>query len=203
MELDQQRLILGTDRPEDHLGAILGGPGSDVLRGVRADGQSREVRDAEVGSVDDHPGIQRQEPLGRGEQGIDVNLLDPLLLDDQMAEPDQELLEGSEVDRPATADSLECGVDLRLLHHPPSQGGVEQRQGQRAVLENFDELAAGTEEEHRSELGIEAAADDDLVAVELDHRLDADSLEVLGAGAGAPKTRWRGTPRALRRRLSS
>ena len=31
--------------------------------------------------------------------------------------------------------------------------------------------------------GIEAAADDDLVAVELDHRLDADSLEVLCAGA--------------------
>ena len=36
VELDQERLIFGTDRPEDDLGAILGGPGSDVLRGVRA-----------------------------------------------------------------------------------------------------------------------------------------------------------------------
>ena len=89
---------------------------------------------------------------GEASKGLMSTSLIQLLLDDQVAEPDQELLEGSEVDRPATADSLECGVDLGLLHHPPSQGGVERRQGQRAVLEDLDELAAGAEEEHRSEL---------------------------------------------------
>ena len=67
--------------------------------------------------------------------------------------------------RPRTP--LQRGEDPGLLHHPPRQGGVERRQGQRAVLEDLDELAAGAEEQHRAELRVEAAADDQLVAVEL------------------------------------
>ena len=105
------------------------------------------------------------------------------LLDDEMAEPYQELLESGEVDRATAADSLERGKNLGVLHHPASQRGVERGQGEGSVLEDLDELAASAKKEHRPELGIKAAADDDLVAVELDHRLDADSLEVLRAGA--------------------
>ena len=104
-------------------------------------------------------------PLGRGEQGVDVDLLDPGLLDDQLAEPHQELLQGREVDRLAAADALQGRVDPGLLHHPPGQGRVQRRQGQRAVLEDLDELAARAEEQDRAELRVEAAADDQLVAV--------------------------------------
>ena len=69
-----------------------------------------------------------------------------------------------------------------MLHHPPGQGGIEWRQGQRAVLENLDKLAAGAEEEDRAELRIETAADDQLIAVQVDHGLDADAQEMFGAG---------------------
>ena len=79
--------------------------------------------------------------------------------------------------RPRTP--LQRGVDPGLLHHPPGQRGVQRRQRQRAVLEDLDELAAGAEEQDRAELRVEAAADDQLVAVELDHRLDGHALEVL------------------------
>ena len=59
---------------------------------------------------------------------------------------------------------------------------VQRRQGQRAVLEDLDQLPAGAEQQHRAELRVEAAADDQLVAVQLDHRLDGHAQEVLGAG---------------------
>ena len=50
------------------------------------------------------------------------------------------------------------------------------------VLEHLDELAAHAEQEHRPELRVNAAAEDDLVAVaQLDHLLDGDALEMLGA----------------------
>ena len=50
----------------------------------------------------------------------------------------------------------------------------------------------GAEQQHRAELRIEAAAEDELVAVELDHRLDGDALEVLGAGLlASPRSRSR------------
>ena len=50
------------------------------------------------------------------------------------------------------------------------------------VLEHLDELAAHAEQEHRAELRVNAAAQDDLVAVaQLDHLLDGDALEVLRA----------------------
>ena len=81
--------------------------------------------------------------------------------------------------RPRTP--LSAVIDLGLLHHPAGQRGIERRQGQRAVLEDLDELAAGAEQEHRAELRVEAAADDQLVAVELDHRLHGHALEMLGA----------------------
>jgi hypothetical protein len=72
-------------------------------------------------------------------------------------------------------------VDLRPLHQPARQGAVERRQGQRAVLEHLDEGAAGAEENHRPELAINRAADDQLVALVLDHLADGDALE--GGGA--------------------
>ncbi len=49
------------------------------------------------------------------------------------------------------------------------------------VAEDFDQRAAGAEEQEQAELDVLAAADDQLVAVELFHRLDGDALEMTGA----------------------
>ena len=68
------------------------------------------------------------------------------------------------------------------LDQAPGERRVERRQGQRAVLEDLDQLAAHAEQQDRAELRVEAAADDQLVAGPVDHRLDRDALEVLGAG---------------------
>ena len=72
---------------------------------------------------------------------------------------------------------------MGLLHHAAGERGIERRQAEGAVLENFDELAAGAEEQHGAELRVGAAADDELVAVELDHGLDGDAQEVFLAHA--------------------
>ena len=101
--------------------------------------------------------------------------------DDELAEADQQLLELGEVDAPAAADALERRVDLRPLHHPPGERRVERGKAERAVLEHLDELAAHPEEEHRPELGVDRAPDDELVAGPVHHRLDGHALEVLGA----------------------
>ena len=79
------------------------------------------------------------------------------------------------------AHALEGRVDLGALHHAASQRRRERRQAEGAVLEDLDELAAEAEEQDGPELGVDAAADDELVAVPVDHRLHRDALEVPGA----------------------
>ena len=93
----------------------------------------------------------------------------------------------AQVHRRAAAHALERGEDLGLLHHPPGQRGIERRQAQCAILDDFDELAARAEKKYRAELGVEAAADDQLVTVERDHRLNAHPLEMLGTGVPADR----------------
>ena len=99
MERDHQRLVLGADRAGGRAGAVLGGPGDRRIGSDTGGWRAEESRVVDVPVVDDHPGVQRQEPVRRGEQGIDVDLLDPALLDDQMAEADQKLLERGQVHR--------------------------------------------------------------------------------------------------------
>ena len=76
---------------------------------------------------------------------------------------------------------FERGVDLGPLHHAACQRRGQRRQAQRAVLEDLHERAAEAEQQHRAELRIDAAAEDELVAVAVDHGLDGDALEVGGA----------------------
>ena len=87
------------------------------------------------------------------------------LLDDELAEADHQLLQRGQVDRRPAADALQGLEDPGPLHHPPGQGGVQRRQGQRAVLEDFHQLSAGAEQQDGAELRVEAAADDELIAV--------------------------------------
>ena len=133
-------------------------------------------------AVHHHARIQRQQPLGRGQQRVDVDLLDPALLDHQLAEAHQQVFQRRQIHRLAPAHALQRGEDLGLLHQAQRQRGVQRRQRQRAVFEDFHQLSAGAEQQHRAELRIEAAADDQLVAIKLDHRLHGHALEMLGAG---------------------
>ena len=49
-------------------------------------------------------------------------------------------------------------------------------------MQDLDQLPAAAEQEHGPELRVDGAAEDDLVPVEADHRLDRDAEEVPGAG---------------------
>ena len=111
------------------LGAVLGGPGTDVLGGVGADGRPGQVARRRCS---DSCTITRASSAssrsGEASSGLMSISLIHVLLDDELAEADQELLERRQIDRLAAADALERRVDLGLLHHPPGQGGIERRQ---------------------------------------------------------------------------
>ena len=139
----------------------------DVLRGIGADRRARAGRSSRVVRVvQDHAGVEGDQALGRGEQRVDVDLLDPGLLDDELAEADEQLLQRARSTGARPRTPLQRLEDAGLLHHPPRQRGVQRRQGQGAVLEDLDQLAAGAEQQDGAELRVEAAADDQLVAVE-------------------------------------
>ncbi len=125
--------------------------------------------------------VERDQPLRRGEQRIDVDLGNAPLLGDQHAEAHQQLLERCAVDRPPAPYAGQRGSDLGALDHAPRKGGGQRWQGQRPIAEELDQLAAGAEQQHRTELRIGRRADDQLVAGVVDHGLDGDALEVLGA----------------------
>jgi hypothetical protein len=54
--------------------------------------------------VEDDTGVECDEAVGRGKEGVDVDLFDPALFDDEFAEADDEGVECIEVDglRPRT-----------------------------------------------------------------------------------------------------
>ena len=152
-----------------------------VLARVRPDGRLGQILGGDVGWVEDDAGIEGQESVRRREQRVDVELGDGGLLHYQLAEAYEQLLETGHIDAGLTADALEGGVDLGPLHHPTRQGRRQGWQAQGAVLEDLHEGAAKAEEEHRAELRIDAASEDQLVAIAFDHGLDGHTPEVGGA----------------------
>lgn len=100
VEPDHQRLVFRPDRTDRHRGAVFQGRSADVLGRVGADGQLREIFFANFFPMNDDAGIECDLPILGDEKGIDVDLLDPWLLDDQPAESDEELLQRGEIDRP-------------------------------------------------------------------------------------------------------
>ena len=58
---------------------------------------------------------------------------------------------------------------------------IQRRQGQSAVAIDFDELAAGTEQNHGSKLGIDAAAENEFVAFQSHHGLNRHAGELVRA----------------------
>ena len=106
----------------------------------------------------DHAGVQGQQSLRRGQHRVDVNLFDPALLDYELAEAHQQFFDCRNIDRFAPAHTEQRVENLRLFHHPSRQGGVERRQSQGMVLEDFHQLPAGAKQDHRPELRVDAAA---------------------------------------------
>ena len=156
-------------------------PGRHVLHRIGANGGTRKLVFGRVRLVQDDAGVERDQAIGRGEQRVDVDLFDPALLDDQLAEADDQGIERVEVDGFAAAHAFERGEDLRLLHLMAGERGGERRQRERAIFLDFDELSAGSEEKHRAKLRIDAAAEDDFVAVEFGEGLHGDAEEMLRA----------------------
>ena len=70
------------------------------------------------------------------------------------------------------ADTAQRPRDPRLVDEPARQRHRQRRQRQRPVAQHLDQLAPGAEHQHRSELPIDGAPQDQLVArAAIDHRL--------------------------------
>src|SRR6185369_8351488 len=132
--------------------------------------------------MQDNSSIKSNQVFTGGKQWVDVDFLDPALLCDQLAKSDHQFFERSQVHRLASADALKRLVNLGSLDHTPRQSSIERRETESFVLEDLDQLTAHAEEQDRAELRIDAAAQDQLIAIaELDHFLNGDALEMLGA----------------------
>ena len=104
VELDQQRLVLGADRADqERRGPSWSVQGPTYCDRVGADRRPGQRPRRSSPGRGRSPGRRARagRRAGRGEQRVDVDLADPGLLDDQPAEPDEQLLQGREVDRPA------------------------------------------------------------------------------------------------------
>src|SRR5262245_16228263 len=97
------------------------------------------------------------------------------------------MLEGGQIESTSSVNMLQGTEDLGLLHHPSSQCRVQRGQTEPPVLEDFCKPAAETEQEYRTELWIKAAADDNLIAIEIDHRLHTNSLKMAWAGLSSDR----------------
>ena len=132
--------------------------------------------------MQDHSCIQRDNAFRRSKHGVDVDFADAALLDDELAEAHQEFFERGEIDGLAPAYTFQRGEHLGLLHHAAGERRVQWRQREGAVFENFHQLAAGAEEQDRPELCVDAAAQNQFVAFELQHGLHGHAEEVSLSG---------------------
>src|SRR5271169_1018452 len=122
--------------------------------------------------------VQSDEALRGGQQWVDINLFDPWLFYDKPAEAHHELIKICQRHRLFSAYAFERGENVGLLHHAARQGCVEWRQAEGAVFVYLDQNASRTEQQHRSELRVDAAAHDQLVTIAGNHGLNGHSLEM-------------------------
>ena len=64
MEVDDERLVLGPDGPDEEVDAVAAVPGPRVLERVGPDGGPRQVGVGDVPRVEDDPRVERQQALG-------------------------------------------------------------------------------------------------------------------------------------------
>ncbi len=100
-----------------------------------------------------------------------------------MAEANDQALQPIKIDRWPATDARQRAKYSRALDQAAGQGAVERRQGERAVLVDLDQQAAAAEQQNRTKLLIDRAAQHKLkAAADVEHRLDLDPLE---------RVRWR------------
>src|SRR5262249_17513245 len=94
VEFDHHRLVFGTYGTNEYLSSVLHHPRRDVLDRIRSYCRLRKIFALRLKSMNDYTRVERNERrVGSGEQRIDVDLLDPRLLDDESAEADNQLFE--------------------------------------------------------------------------------------------------------------
>ncbi len=111
--------------------------------------------------------------------------LNARVLHNQLAEAHENSFQVLEIDRCPAANALQRFVDVRLLHQALRERGVERRQSQSAVAVNLHELAARTKKNDGAELWVDAAAQNQLVSLQLHHGLDGDAEERFRPGSFA------------------
>lgn len=181
MKLHHQRFVLGANRADGHRRAVTQFQKRRVARRIRTNGESGKLGFARPRRMQNHPRIQGEEALGRNEQRIDVDLGNPRLRRHELTEANEQLLQRAEIHGLATTHALKGVEDFSALHQAPRECGVQGRQSKRAVLEHFDELSTGPEEQHGTELSVDAASEDQLVTLLRNHRLDRAAEEVFRA----------------------
>ena len=81
----------------------------------------------------------------RSHEWVDIDLFDPPLLDDQLAEANKHFFKLIEIDCGAPAKTFQRGVNLRSLHQPPCQCPIERRKPKCTIFKDFDKISAGAE----------------------------------------------------------
>ena len=104
--------------------------------------------------------------------------LDFQAISQKITETHQQHFELIERHRLLATHPLQSLEDLRPFHEPACQGPVERRQTEGLVVEDFDQDAAGPEQNHRAELDVDGTANDQFIALPADHGLDSDALEM-------------------------
>ena len=141
VETNHQRLVFGTNRTQDDVGAVLHAPGADVLHRIRANGQARQVALGHIRRLEHDAGVQSDQSILGSEQRVDIDFLDPALLRHQVAEADQQAFERGQVDGLSSAHAASAVKMLVRSIKSAGERGVERRQSQRAVLIDLDQLS--------------------------------------------------------------
>ena len=194
---DQQRLVVGTDRPDRESLAVSRHLGPDVVGRVRDGSRAAAARrSASAGLCRTTRASSAIDTRRRRQQRVDVDLADPALIGDEIAEPHQHRREPVEVHGGPAADTPQRPRDPGLVDQPARQRRRQRRQRQRPIAQHLDQLAAGTKHQDRAELAIDRAPDDQLVArAAIDHRLHRDAR-----GRPPPRPSRRPTRGCLRTR---
>src|SRR5262249_25348435 len=140
VELHHERLVFWTNRAKRDRGSVLQAAFRDILDGIRTNRWPRQMVRLDGGIMNHNPRIQRQQALRSRQQRIDIDFLNPWLLDDELTEADQYFFESSEIYRFAAMPTAQGFIDSCLLHHPLRQCRIQwwQTQGVVAVNLNHD-----------------------------------------------------------------
>src|SRR5687768_13299653 len=74
-------------------------------------------------------------------------------------------------------------MNLGPLHHAPRKCAVQWRQSESSIAKDFNQLTARAEEQHWTELWINAAAENELISVARHHRLHDDTEKIFDLAA--------------------